>query len=260
MYQKELKISQQAAREAGQYLKKEFFKYQRGGEKYKSPREMVTRCDQKVEDIIFKHLKRHFPSYGSLSEESGLDSQKNKCSWVVDPLYGTHNFTVHNPIFSVSIALLYQNKIVMAITFMPLLDEMYWAIKNKGSYKNNKKIKISSISKLNKSFINYCHGAGPSNYKKAFQIYEYFHPRTTNIRHFGSTTLELAMVAGGHTDALILPGGKIWDLAAGVLLVREAGGIVTDFKGHQWTPNSKNLVASNKKLHLQILKYVKKFA
>ena len=148
----------------------------------------------------------------------------------------------------------------MAITFMPLLDEMYWAIKNKGSYKNNKKIKISSISKLNKSFINYCHGAGPSNYKKAFQIYEYFHPRTTNIRHFGSTTLELAMVAGGHTDALILPGGKIWDLAAGVLLVREAGGIVTDFKGHQWTPNSKNLVASNKKLHLQILKYVKKFA
>jgi len=259
-YQKELKITKQAALEAGAFLKKEFFRWKRGSGKYKNPHEMVTWCDKKAEKIIFKHLNKHFSEYSSISEESGKDKKKSDYVWVVDPLDGTHNFMTHNPVFSTSIALLYKNKVVLGITFLPILNELYWAIKNQGAYKNNKKITVSNTKEVKISFVNYCHGSSVEDHNMSFKLYLYFQKKAIHCRHLGSTTIEIAQVAAGHTDVLIVPGGKIWDLAAGTILVQEAKGMVTDFKGKTWRKDSASLVVCNKKMHPEVISYLKKFA
>ena len=258
MYNKELLISKKAAKEAGKFLKKEFNLWKRGSEKKKKHNETVTWCDKKAEQIIFKHIKKAFPKYNILSEESGLKNKSSEYSWIVDPLDGTNNFTVHNPLFTTSIALLHKNEVVIGIIYVPMIDEMYYVVKNKGAYKNNKKIKVSAIKKIKDSYITYCHGLGIKDHKKAFQIYENFHIKARGCRHLGSTTLELAMVANGYTEALIIPSTKLWDIAAGILLIQEAGGNIIDFKGNDWNIKSKSLIATNGNIDKNILNYIKK--
>jgi len=258
MYTKELKIVKQAVKEAGNFLELQFKKWKRGQAKYKAADEIVTWCDKKAESIIFKHLNKHFPDYALLSEESGLKDKQSDYFWTIDPLDGTNNFTIHHPLFTVSIGLFYKNEIVLGVTYMPLLDEMYWAIKGRGAYRNNKKLKVSKIRKLPRAYTTYCHGQGLATHRRAYKIYEHFHEAARNCRHFGSTTLELAMVAAGNTDALIVAKPKIWDIAAGIILVKEAGGKVTEFTGKEWRKNSPTLLATNKYLQPIIIKDLKK--
>ena len=249
MYKKELKIAKQVSIKAGKFLKQEFNNWQRGQAKYKKSHEIVTWCDKKSEKIILQGLKKYFPKYNILSEEIGRKNNKNDYTWIIDPLDGTSNFTIHNPLFSVSISLIYKKEIVLGVIYIPMLNEIYYATKNNNAFKNNKKIKVSNINNIKESFILYCHGIGLNNHKKAYKIYEYLHNKARDCRHFGSTTIELAMIAGGNTEGLIVSKSNIWDIASGIILIKEAGGDITDWKNKEWHIKSKNLIASNKKIH-----------
>lgn len=257
MYKKELQVTQEAAKKAGLFLKKEFFKWNNDKIDYKTGNERVTWCDKKAEKIILEILNKSFPDYAVLSEESGKNNKISDYSWVVDPLDGTTNFTIHHTMFAVSIALFYKNNPVLGVIYNPILDEMYTARLNNGAYKNNKKLKLSPNKALNKSIITYCHGEGPANTKKAYKFYKRFHDKSHHCRHFGCTSLELAMVAAGNTEAHIITGAKLWDVAAGIVLVKEAGGKVTDWQNRTWDKKSKTLLASNKVIHNTCLKELK---
>lgn len=256
-YEAELKAAQYAATKAGQYLAKEFKKFQRASATHKTRHELVTKCDKQAEQIIFKTLKKYFPKINFLSEEAGANNQSSEYLWIIDPLDGTNNFTIHNPLFTVAIALLHRDELVMSVIYMPILKEIYWATL-KGAYKNGKKMSVSTHSKTKDSFICYCNGGSLSDNKKALSVYGYYRQHSHDCRHFGSTSLELAMVASGHVDALVVSGPKIWDVAPGIMLVKAAGGTVTDWQGKPWHKNSKSVVASNKVLNTEIIKELKK--
>ena len=257
MYQAELKTAKLAATKAGQYLSREFAKFHRSSASHKSRHELVTKCDQQAEKIIFQTLKKSFPKINFLSEEAGANNQRSEYLWIIDPLDGTNNFAIHNPLFTVAIALLHNNKLVMSVVYVPILKEIYWATKI-GAYKNNKKITVSRHQNTKDIFMCYCHGSSVGDNKKAFKVYEYYHLHSHDCRHFGSTSLELAMVASGHIDGLIVSGPKIWDVAPGIMLVQAAGGVVTDWQGKNWQSASKSVLASNKKLQPKILQELKK--
>ncbi|MCD4760449.1 inositol monophosphatase [bacterium] len=258
MYNKELKIAKLAAREAGKYLGKEFLLWSRGKARYKTNRELVTKCDKQAEKIIFSHIKKHFPDYAILSEESGKQDKPSNYMWVVDPLDATTNFTIHHPLFATSISLLHKNEVVVAVTYGPILDEMYWATKNGGAFKNNKKLSIAPYKPLNKTILSYNHGRGLSNTKKSFKIYQHFHLKAFKCRNMQCTSLQTAMVAAGSIDGYVVSGAKLWDVAAGILLIKEAGGLVTDWKNRPWNKNSKNILAAEAKIHSTCLKELRK--
>lgn len=261
MYKKELQISQQAAKKAGQFLKKEFFAWDNNWDnkkiKYKTGKERVTWCDKKAEQIILDILNKNFPSYSRLSEESGIKDKDSDYEWIVDPLDGTSNFTTHHPYFAVAIALSYKNEVVISVVYDIVLDEMYWAVKDNGAYRNNKKISVSKNTILKKSLISYTHGSTVAETKKAFKLYEHFHLKAQKCRNFACTSLQMAQTAAGYNEVFISLGPKIWDVAAGALLIKEAGGIVTGTQNKAWNTKSKSIVAGNK-LHNKVLKDLKK--
>lgn len=257
-YQAELKIAKLAAKQAGQYLKTQFFKWQRGQEYYKTAREMATRCDQQSEKIIISLLKKHFPDYSFLSEESGKTDKHSDFVWVIDPLDGTVNFTNHDPVFAVSIALLYKNEPVVGVIYMPILDEIYTATKNSRSLKNNQPISPSKNNSLKNQIVSYDHGHGPANIKKAIKIYQHFQKTAYRARNFYCIALQMAMTAAGYTDTYMVAGARLWDVAAGVLILKQAGAKLTDFKNEPWTIKSTSILATNAKMHSVYLRELKK--
>ena len=258
MYKKELQIAKIAAKQAGLMLKKEFLNKKGNIIKFKNNSERVTLYDKKAEKIILAILNKNFPNYQVLSEESGLNNKPSELCWIVDPLDGTTNFTINHPLFAVAIALMKKDEVVLGVIYNPLLNELYWASKNGGAYKNGQKLKMSSKKVLSKSIITYCHGVGEKNTKKAYKLYQRFHDLSHHCRHFGCTSLELAMVAAGNTEAHIVSGARLWDIAAGVIIVKEAGGALTDWQNKVWNKKSNTILASNKKIHADCLKELKK--
>jgi myo-inositol-1(or 4)-monophosphatase len=258
MYETELKIAKAAARQAGQFLKKEYNKAGRASIQYKTPGDTVTYCDKNAEKIIIQAIKKYFPGHTIISEEAGLLKKKSDYVWTIDPLDGTNNFVTHIPLFTTSIAMFYKNKVVLGVTYVPLTGEMYWASENNGAYKNNTKIKVSKLQTLSKMFISFSNGKGTSSIKKAFQIYKHFRFKAYRCRNYSCTTIQMAMTAAGYFDAYLLPQHNIWDIAAGIILAQEAGAHVTDWKNKPITIKSTSVVAANKKMHPVLLKELKK--
>jgi myo-inositol-1(or 4)-monophosphatase len=258
MYKKELQITKQAAKEAGRFLKKEFLTWQRGQETFKTPMETVTKCDKQAEAIIFKLIKKYFPDYAILSEESGRQDKPSDYTWVIDPLDGTTNFTIHNPLFATSISLFYKNEVVVAVTYCPILDEMYWATKDGGAFRNSKKLSLAPYKSLNKTILSYNHGKGLINTKKSFKIYQHFHIKAFKCQNLQCTSLQTAMVAAGFIDGYVVSGAKLWDVAAGMLMIKEAGGLTTDWNNIAWNKNSKTILAGQSKMHSNFMKELKK--
>lgn len=253
-------IAQTAAKKAGQYLIKNFLKiYHQGNFKFKSDYEIVTKFDFGAEKIILQEIRKNFPHHDILSEEAGFKDFVGKdFLWICDPLDGTTNFSVKNPLFAVSIALAYQGEIILGVVFVPFLKELFFAQKGEGAYLNGKKIFISRVNKIEKSFLTYCHGYKKKHIRRAVEIYRFFKLKSYNVRQLGSAAVEFVWVARGLTEAIIIPGVNPWDVAAGCLLVREAGGRVTDFQNKEWNLKSRDVLASNGKTHQDILKILRK--
>ncbi|MDD4333291.1 MAG: inositol monophosphatase family protein [Patescibacteria group bacterium] len=262
---KQKKVAIAAAKKAGLALLKQFNNFDRGKVKLKSAHEIVTSADLSAEKIILSELRKNFPLDQIISEEAGTLKGKSDYFWIVDPLDGTTNFSIHSPFWAVSIGLAYKKELMLAVILAPFFNELYVAEKGKGAYlykyfkftAKGEKMKVSKIN--SEKMINiFCHGKKISDIKRAIRYYGQQKLNGFDCRQLGSASLELAWVAGGRAESFFIPGADLWDVAPGVLLVREAGGKVTDAAGKEWNLDSYDIIASNGKTHKEVLKVVKR--
>lgn len=244
------------ARRAGKHVASKFFNSSSIGFRFKSKHEIATAVDLEAESIILEGIKSSFPDDSILSEESGLKLESDAFIWLVDPLDGTTNFHVGNPVFTTSVALAYGGEIVLGATYHPITDQMFYVEKGRGFHANGERRFVSRVSRLEEAFIAFCHGADPRSVQKIIEVYAALKPRCVSLRQMGAASFELALLASGRIDAFIMPGARSWDVAAGALMVREAGGLVTDFSGGEWSLHSGDLLASNGLIGDELLQVV----
>jgi len=249
---KELEVAIKAAKEAGKILQKHFRKSNKIT--IKEDMSLLTEADKLAEEKIIFIIKNYFPDYSINAEESGFSKKTSDYLWMIDPLDATTNFSIGVPIFAVSIALALKKELLLGVTYNPFTQELFWAEKGKGAFLNGKKVCVSETSELRKSLVFFNRGRAredAGNLAKAFDKISHV-IRTPRI--FGSSTYQFALVASGRASGIISFGCTYWDVGAGVLLVKEAGGSVTDLKGDEWTLDSKDILASNGKIHDELLK------
>jgi myo-inositol-1(or 4)-monophosphatase len=245
-----------AAKKSGKALSAEYFRFNRKDVQLKSRFEILTRADLLSEEIILKEIRHNFPHHHILSEETGDNKAVSDYFWIVDPLDGTTNFFMHDPLWAISIAVAHQGELILGIVYAPVLDEFYLAETGEGVTLNGRSIKVSDIAK-DKVLNLFCHGHNDAAIKKAVKYYSYQKLHGFDCRQLGSGSLELAYVAGGRAESIAIPGADLYDVAAGVLLVKEAGGKVTDLANKEWNITSSDMIASNGKIHQDILRVLK---
>jgi len=230
---------------------------------HKGKIDLITTADIKSEEVLKKGLKELTPDIPVIGEESFSEKEKFKSSycWMVDPLDGTTNFAHNLPWFAISVALLKEKEPILGIIYNPIIDEFFYAIKGEGAYLNEKPIKVSTKEKLIDSLL--CTGFPVSKILDSpdlfIPLFEEFMKRCQGVRRFGSAALDLAYVACGRYEGFWEPYLKPWDTSAGVLLVKEAGGEVTDYFGNPYHPFLNTIVASNGKIHQQMIELTSKY-
>lgn len=259
---KELEMAIKAAREAGAVLMQKFGHLK--GFEYKGAVNLVTEADRASEEIICRILEEHFPSYSILSEERGSVVHGSGCAasgaasrWIVDPLDGTTNFVHGLPNFSVSIALERNGKIQAGVVYNPPTDELFTAEADRGAYLNGREIHVTAKDKLIECLLATGFSYDMEARKANLVHVANFVPRARDLRRFGSAALDCSLVACGRLDGFWEASLGAWDVAAGSLLVREAGGRVTDFDGGPFDVDKGRLVASNGKVHQAMLDILK---
>ncbi|OGT42389.1 MAG: inositol monophosphatase [Gammaproteobacteria bacterium RIFCSPHIGHO2_12_FULL_37_34] len=225
----------------------------------KNPNDFVTEVDQRVEREIIRIIRKAYPHHGILGEESGELKGESDYIWIIDPIDGTRNFIHGFPHFAISIAVSYKNKIEHGIIYDPLRQELFTASRGRGAQLNDTRIRVSTRKYLNECLL----GTGfsfryadrmNSNPTKILQA---ILPACGDIRRAGAATLDLAYVACGRLDGFWEFGLHLWDIAAGILLVKEAGGIVADLQGGEDYLKTGNIVVANSTLLKQILNIIK---
>lgn len=224
----------------------------------KNPNDFVTEVDQKVEQEIIYHIKRAYPEHSILGEESG-EIEGNDYQWVIDPIDGTRNFIHGFPHYAISIAILNKGKVEHGIIYDPNREELFTATRGKGAQLNNRRIRVATRKRLEECLL----GTGfalrhsDKNNPLPANIMHQILPVTGDIRRAGAATLDLAYVACGRLDGFWELGLKIWDVAAGALLIKEAGGIVCDLDGGETYLKTGNVVAGNPAVIKQLLKMIR---
>jgi len=255
MSTRELTVAIEAAETAGKILIEYYGKVRVS---LKSDRSLVTEADVESEKRIRTILEGKFPTYSFLGEESERRRMESEKTWVVDPLDGTTNYVMMNPFFDVSIALIQGSEPILGVVHYPFLNETYSAEKGKGAFLDGKKVHVSSDTILEDSIITFCHGLDKESTGRISRMFAHFKSINDKIRQLGAAALELSYVACGRTSCFFMPGINPWDVLAGLMLVEEAGGMVSDFSGHAFSANSKDILASNGKIHGQLLEILSK--
>ena len=223
--------------------------------KIKPNKSLVAAADLASNNAIIKTIKKYFPSHSILSEETGFEDKDSDFKWVIDPIDGTHNFLRQIPIFGTSIALEYKNEVVLGVLYFPALKLTAIAQKGKGAFLNGKNISVSSKKSLDHSFV--LIEFSYANRKEKVDFLSKFIHKTIDIRNFGSAIYNLIMIASGSCESYVLLSTHEWDIAAGFLLVEEAGGMITDLKGKKYKLSQHKFIVSNGKVHNEILKYLR---
>ena len=249
------KFAVQLVKKTGKFLLKNFRKDYSLSRLRGVAKEVVTKYDKKSDEIIVKAISKKYPSYNLLTEESGFRNKNSDFTWIVDSLDGSSNFSVGNPFFSVSIALLHLDKPIFGVAYAPYLKELFMVEEGKGTLLNGKRIHVSKIKELKKSYLLSCEGGEKDNVRIS-RINSKLHPRVKDVRKLGSAAIESAWVSCGRVEAYITTKINPWDVAAGVIFVTEAGGRVTDFNGKPWKPVKDDFVFSNGKIHRKILRLI----
>jgi len=215
---------------AGNYLLEKFKKNRELIQLRASFKTAVTKYDKTVDQLIIERIKKEYPAHNIfiLTEESSFIKSDSDCLWIVDSLDRTGNFANGNPLFSVCIALMEKEELKLGTIYSPTIGEFYFAKKSKEAYFNQRKIKVSNLSGLNKSYIFYCEG-NEKDRKKLAKVINKVYPRVTELRKISSAGLENAWVALERGEAYWTLKIDPWDVVPGVLLIEEAGGKVTDF-------------------------------
>lgn len=242
------------AREAGDILLEEFARPVKIS--YKGEVDIVTQADRRSEQAIVKRLRAQFPEHGIVAEEGGGTESDSLFRWHVDPLDGTTNFAHGYPCFAVSIGLEQAGEMIAGVIYQPVSGELFTAAQGEGAYLNQQKIHVSPIQGLATSLL----GTGFPSLKRAqnpnIHYYWDFTLKSHGVRRDGSAALDLAAVACGRFDGFWEFGLHSWDVSAGILLVREAGGMVTRFDGQPYELGDKELLSSNGHIHGELLETV----
>ena len=220
---------------------------------YKGEVDIVTEADRASERLILDKLRDYFPDHAVMAEESGGHAGHSVYRWYIDPLDGTTNFAHSFPMFCVSMGLERDGEMILGVIFDPLREELFSAEKGSGAKLNDQRIHVSSVSHLEESLV----ATGfPSNKRHKSINIHFYHQismRSHGVRRAGSAALDLAYVAAGRLDCFWEFNLNPWDMAAGRLIIQEAGGCVTDMKGQPHLLNSASIAASNRLLHPQLI-------
>ena len=258
-----VRVMEKAARKAGQRLRRDFGEVEHLQVSRKGPSDFVSKADHAAERTIWEELKAARPDWGFLLEESGeIEGDPSKPRWIVDPLDGTSNFLHGIPHFAISIAVQEPRldgsgwgDVTTGIVYQPITDESFWAEKTRGAWLQDRRLRVSGRRHLDESLI--ATGIpfqGRGNGAEWGKIYHAIGPEVAGIRRFGSAALDLAWVAAGRYDGFWETDLALWDTAAGCLLVREAGGFVTDFRGRSQPICDGEVLAGNDVLHSKLHK------
>ena len=225
----------------------------------KGPGDFVTLSDKNVEKILIEELQKARPSYSILSEEIGEIKNDKEFKWIIDPIDGTANFLHGIPHFGISVGLEHMEEIVCGIIYDPIKDEMFAAEKGNGSYMNNQRIRVSSRSKLKDCLIV---TGGPKRNQKdrdlVLKEYDKFSSSVdVPVRKMGSASLDMAYVAAGRFDGMWQRNLNYWDIAAGIIIIKEAGGFVTDFRGENEYIQNKTILVTNSKINNEMIEVLK---
>jgi len=244
-----------ACRKAAKVIIRDFGEVENLQVSLKGPGDFVTNCDKKVESILIDELQKARPDYSILSEEAGKITKDDSFQWIIDPIDGTSNFLHGIPHFAISLGLEHNKEIISGIIYDPIKDEMFAAEKGNGSFLNNHRLRVSSRSKLKDCII---FTGGPKLQAKdrdsSLKEYNNFSSKiSTPIRKLGSASLDMAYVAAGRCDGFWQRNLNYWDIAAGIILVKEAGGFVTDFKGDNNFIENKTILVTNSKINEEMI-------
>jgi myo-inositol-1(or 4)-monophosphatase len=258
-------VMQRAARKAAPRLRRDFNEVEHLQVSRKGPADFVSMADKLAEQTLVDELRHARPDWGMLLEEGGtIEGDPTKPRWVVDPIDGTSNFLHGLPHFAMSIAVQEPKlggkgwgEITCGLVYQPLTDEAFWAERGRGSWLNERRLRVSARRDLSESLI-----ATGIPYKAHGDLARFnsilasVSPEVAGIRRFGSAALDLAWVAAGRFDGFWEEDLKLWDIAAGIILVREAGGFVSDFRGGEAGLANGQVLAGNDQLHNRLHKLV----
>jgi len=248
-----LEVATQAVKEAGEVLVKHFYSQKTITRKGRG--NLVTDVDTLSEKIILDLLKNEYPEHNVLSEESNSFTTVTGYTWIVDPIDGTNNYVFGIPYFCVNVALVNNNDIVLGLTFDPVKKELFYAEKGKGAYLNGSSIHVSNVNLLKDSLLGFDLGYDDNHGKKMLEITSKLRDKVHCLRLIGSPALGLAYVACGRITIYFQGNLYPWDIASGLLLIREAGGMVVSWQGNQADFKDAKIIASNSLLYPQLAGY-----
>tara|TARA_B100000686_G_C16805270_1_gene989595 strand:+ start:4536 stop:5330 length:795 start_codon:yes stop_codon:yes gene_type:complete len=247
-YSANITVMMAAARKAAKSILRDFGELEKLQVSVKGQNDFVTVADFKAQEIIYNELLKARPGYGFLMEEgknkNGLSDKE--FTWIIDPIDGTLNFMNGVPYFAISIALYNANKVVSGIIYDPVHNDFYWAEEGVGSYLNDQRLRVANKNKLDNSLIAIgIPFLGRNDHKRHIKIQEIVMSKVAGLRRFGAASLDLAYVAAGRLDGFWEFGLKSWDVAAGIILVKEAGGIAEGINSKEDPIYTGNIVAGN---------------
>lgn len=260
-----MRVMEKAARKAGQRLRRDFGEVEHLQVSRKGPADFVSKADQHAERTLWDELRAARPGWGFVMEEGGtIEGEPGKPRFIIDPLDGTSNFLHGIPHFAISIAVQEPTldgkgwgEVTAGIVYQPITDESFWAEKTRGAWLQDRRLRVSARRHLDEALI--ATGipfSGRGDMGEWSRIYHELGPRVAGIRRFGAASLDLAWVAAGRYDGFWESSLQPWDTAAGCLLVREAGGFVSDYRGRSHPICAETVLAGNDALHSKLHKLV----
>jgi len=254
-----LNVMIKAARKAARGLKRDFGEVEHLQVSLKGPANFVTAADRKAEEVLREELLAARPGYSFLGEESGRTEGADKThTWLVDPLDGTTNFLHSIPQFAISIALARDGVIVAGLIYNPVNDEMFTAERGKGAFLNDRRLRVAARKNLNEAVV----ACGLPHYGRGnlgvfHAEFGAVQEKVAGLRRFGAAALDLAFIAAGRFDGYWERNLSPWDMAAGILMVREAGGFITDLDGGEAMFTAGHIIAGNETIHRELLRIIK---
>ena len=247
----QINLITRACEKASRYLIRDFGEIENLQVSTKGPGDFVTSADKRTEKILVDELHKAHPEYGIITEETGIINKSNlKNRWIIDPIDGTMNFLNGIPQFAISIGYEEEGEIKCGVIFNPIMNEMFCAEKGNGAFLNNSRIRVSNKKNIKDSLIVTGGPKGASKIKdKIFSEYINVSKNVSNVRKFGSAALDVAYVACGRFDGYWQRELNFWDIAAGIIILKEAGGFVDFFEEDKNNHIKKNIIASNSNIH-----------
>ncbi len=251
-----MKLASEAARQAGEVLKEGLGKRKRI--EYKGEINLVTEIDRRAERVIIRLIRASYPEHAILAEEGEGKEGRSGYKWIIDPLDGTTNYAHGYPCFCSSIALERNGEVILGVVYDPLRDELFSAEKGKGAYLNGKRISVSSIGRLIRSLLATGFTYDIKRDQRNLKHFRNFILSSQAIRRDGSAALDLCYLGAGRFDGFWELKLSAWDVAAGALIVEEAGGRVTDFRGGKFSIYSREILASNGRIHREMIRILQR--